>query len=80
MESRGNEHLIGGGGIDIGVPQMGSTLNFAPNRDLNSWCNAHFSKNLEGKNFNDDFHIFGLEWTPSNFSSSLCSSSLKNSC
>ena len=68
MESRGNENLMNEQGTNIGVGQIGSTLHYGPNPSLNGWPHAHFSKNLMGRNFNDDFHIFGLEWTPSKFS------------
>ena len=67
MEGRGNENLTNEKGIDIGVGQIGSTLHYGPTPSLNGWANAHFSKNLNGQNFNDDFHIFGLEWTPRTF-------------
>ena len=57
MESRGNTD--GAEGLDY----FSSTLHWAPHFFADGWSQTHsVNKALTG-NFNDEFHIFGLEWT-----------------
>jgi len=64
LESRGNKQLTMNG-EDIGVNQFGSTLQFGGGYPLNGFEKAHCVYNLPGgAGFNEDFHTFGLDWTP----------------
>ncbi|XP_055603204.1 beta-1,3-glucan-binding protein-like [Uranotaenia lowii] len=65
MESRGNLDYRDGSGTHIGVEQVGSTLHFGPNPNLNGYEMATGAKNTPaGNGFNKDFHRYQLEWTP----------------
>lgn len=64
LESRGNKQLTMNG-EDIGVNQFGSTLQFGGGYPLNGYEKAHCVYNLPGgAGFNEDFHTFGMDWTP----------------
>ncbi|XP_023340736.1 beta-1,3-glucan-binding protein isoform X3 [Eurytemora carolleeae] len=64
MESRGNLEYSKDG-MDIGVNQFGSTLQFGGGYPLNGYEKAHCDYNLPGgAGFHEDFHTFGLDWTP----------------
>jgi len=64
MEARGNKDYTMDG-KDIGVNQFGSTLQFGGGYPLNGYEKAHCEYNLPGgEGFNEDFHTFGLDWTP----------------
>ncbi|KAJ3095490.1 hypothetical protein HDU97_006888 [Phlyctochytrium planicorne] len=62
MESRGNAP----GYINGGVDQISSTLHWGPNNPIiDPYLKTHGEKALKGgKTYADDFHIYGLEWTP----------------
>lgn len=64
MESRGNRDLLQNG-VNIGTEQMGSTLHFGPDPNMNGWPTAHFSRNTApGNGWNNDFHRYQMVWTP----------------
>jgi beta-glucanase (GH16 family) len=60
MESRGNANYRDAEG---GVDSFGSTLHWGPFFSANAYLKTHkVYKLTNGRNFNDDFHIFGLIW------------------
>jgi len=64
VESRGNRDLIQQG-TNIGTEQVGSTLHFGPNPDLNGYPTAHHTRNsAPGNGFHNGFHRYQMEWTP----------------
>lgn len=63
VESRGNKELKNAEGENIGANQISSSLDFGPFFPLNGKDNAEF-KTSSNIAFNEDFHIFELEWTP----------------
>jgi len=66
LEARGNRELNDRSSESVGVKQITSTLHYGPSWDANGWENAHFRKNSP-KGFNEDFHVFKLEWKESGF-------------
>ncbi|KAI8916967.1 putative glucan binding protein [Powellomyces hirtus] len=61
MESRGNAP----GGQQVGADTYGSTLHWGPSFGYNGYPKTHKEYKLPGgKTFADDFHTFGMEWTP----------------
>ncbi|KAJ3388598.1 hypothetical protein HDU92_001416 [Lobulomyces angularis] len=61
MESRGNAPSYPAGGYN----SIGSTLHWGTAWDQNKYKLTHSNYTLpNGKTFADDFHTFGLEWTP----------------
>lgn len=62
MESRGNFALFYEG-THVGVEQMGSTMHFGPQWNINGWPTAHFSKNRT-PGFDSNFHVYKMIWTP----------------
>ncbi|KAJ1519914.1 hypothetical protein ONE63_004152 [Megalurothrips usitatus] len=67
MESRGNANLRTYKGEPQGVQKVVSTLHFGPNRSYNIWRLTHWEKVMERGDFADNFHVFGMEWTPAGF-------------
>ncbi|XP_058821628.1 beta-1,3-glucan-binding protein-like [Topomyia yanbarensis] len=63
-ESRGNLDYRDANGIHIGVEQVGSTLHFGPNPDMNGYITtvSHINS-AGGQGFNVGFHLYQLEWT-----------------
>eukprot|EP00299_Pterocystis_sp_00344_P009834 c4263_g1_i1.p1 GENE.c4263_g1_i1~~c4263_g1_i1.p1 ORF type:complete len:358 (+),score=84.79 c4263_g1_i1:46-1119(+) len=59
VESRGNAN-----GYPGGVSSFGSTLHFGPFYGQDPWQKAHAQYTLPSGDFSQDFHVFGLEWTP----------------
>ncbi|KAJ3162245.1 hypothetical protein HDU88_006728 [Geranomyces variabilis] len=69
MESRGNAPTAG---PVKGSDSIGSTLHWGPSYDLNRFPLTHKEFTLPGgKSFVDDFHTFGLEWTPDGIKTSV---------
>ncbi|XP_065350575.1 beta-1,3-glucan-binding protein-like [Cloeon dipterum] len=67
MESRGNREFgsFGGAGVNIGVEQVGSTMHWGPDPSFNRWYLTHWERNTEpGNGYNNDFHLYQVEWTP----------------
>ncbi|XP_069683835.1 beta-1,3-glucan-binding protein-like isoform X2 [Periplaneta americana] len=64
MESKGNANYYDGNGVSQGVDTMGSTLHWGPDASHNGYAKTHWGKSLQGtgKDFADDFHLFGMEW------------------
>jgi len=61
MESRGNAPGYPQGGYD----SFGSTLHWGPDWSRNLWPQTHASyMSPAGRNLHDDFHVYGLKWTP----------------
>ena len=61
MESRGNPPSYSQGGTN----QIGSTLHFGPGYPFDGFLKTHKTFTLpNGATFSDDFHTFGVEWTP----------------
>lgn len=63
MESRGNRALFNGN-VQVGTEQVGSTLHFGPQWNINGWPTAHHTFN-QAPGFNEQFHLYKLVWTPS---------------
>lgn len=64
MESRGNRNLVQNG-VNIGSEQVSSTLHWGPFWPLNAYEMTHGSKNTAaGQGFDQDFHLYQMEWTP----------------
>ena len=60
MESRGNAAGYSAGGVDT----FGSTLHFGPFFGEDRYDLAHAEKKAPtGRDFSQDFHVFGLEWS-----------------
>jgi beta-glucanase (GH16 family) len=76
MESRGNDGLIYRGGrnavrmndhfmhhkLTFGL-QVGSTLHWGPNKQLDQFAKTSNSKYIRRRDFSDGFHTFGVEWS-----------------
>ncbi|KAJ8916920.1 hypothetical protein NQ315_013391 [Exocentrus adspersus] len=63
MESRGNKQLIGSSGVNIGAQQVGSTMHWGPNYNVNKFLLTHWEQNNDA-GYDVDFHNYQLEWTP----------------
>ncbi|XP_069683894.1 beta-1,3-glucan-binding protein-like [Periplaneta americana] len=65
IEVRSNKKLTNSAGVSQGIDKMGATLHFGLNSSYNIWRPTHWELSIEetGRDFSDDFHIFGLEWT-----------------
>lgn len=61
MQSRGNRELIQNG-INIGVDQITSYLQYGPYSDANVWQSFARNLNDKGKGFNSGFHRYQMEW------------------
>ena len=70
MESRGNVNLKHHG-EDIGVECYGATLHWGPFWPLNGYEKTTEHYCLEQGTFNDDFHVFTVDWQPDHFSFEL---------
>ena len=67
LEARGNPELNDENLDPVGINRVTSTLHFGPRHDVNGCENTHFAKVLSAGNFNDDFHIFQVEWSDKGF-------------
>lgn len=65
LEARGNKKLSTAAGVSLGVDTIGATLHFGLNSSYNIWRPTHWELSIaeSGRDFSDDFHVFGLEWT-----------------
>ncbi|KDR21902.1 Beta-1,3-glucan-binding protein 1 [Zootermopsis nevadensis] len=65
MEARANKKLTNAAGVSQGIDRVGATLHFGLNSSYNVWRPTHWEMNIaeSGRDFADDFHVFGLEWT-----------------
>eukprot|EP01105_Mastigella_eilhardi_P014569 TRINITY_DN3315_c0_g1_i2.p1 TRINITY_DN3315_c0_g1~~TRINITY_DN3315_c0_g1_i2.p1 ORF type:complete len:260 (+),score=29.43 TRINITY_DN3315_c0_g1_i2:413-1192(+) len=61
MESRGNDASYSAKGVNT----MASTLHWGPYGGLNRYEMTHSEYTLPSGDFSQDFHIFGLKWSPS---------------
>ncbi|KAI8819675.1 putative glucan binding protein [Fimicolochytrium jonesii] len=61
MESRGNKP---GNAKSPGYDTIGSTLHWGPSYQFNKFDLTHKEFKLPSGSFGDEFHTFGLEWTP----------------
>jgi len=62
LESRGNRILNTPGGGPLGANLVQATLNWGPDMQHVYWPLTHWS--IAGPFFSDDFHTYGVEWTP----------------
>lgn len=69
MESRGNENLVQNG-VNIGTHMVGSTLHWGPDYYTNRYEYTHFDK-VEAVGYDQDFHVYGVEWTPEHIKFSI---------
>jgi hypothetical protein len=77
MESRGNRQLYLGS-QNIGSELVGQTLHFGPSYS-NGWYLAHGEKNTApGRGYDQDFHVYGVEWTPNNIRFTIDGQETKN--
>jgi len=44
MESKGNDNLMDGNGVNVGNTLVGSTLHWGPTPDYNNWWRTHWEK------------------------------------
>lgn len=63
MESRGNRKYDGGGGRQIGVEKVMSTLHFGPRWDQNGFRTSSYAKN-NANGYNNGFHKYEVHWSP----------------
>ncbi|XP_065346175.1 beta-1,3-glucan-binding protein-like [Cloeon dipterum] len=65
VEARGNKKLYNAQGVSYGIDRMGSTLHYGPNSSYNVWRPTNWEMSLEGsgRDFSQDFHLFGMDWT-----------------
>ena len=64
MESRGNLDYTNNG-VNIGVEQFGSTLQYGGGYPMNGYEKAHCDWNTAaGQGLHMDYHTYGLDWTP----------------
>ncbi|XP_072050498.1 beta-1,3-glucan-binding protein-like [Amphiura filiformis] len=70
VEARGNLQLTDKG-TSVGVDQVGSTMHWGPFFSLNSWDRTHGSTNLQNGHYGEAFHLYTLEWTPTEITISV---------
>jgi len=58
-ESRGNNYTYAAGGNNV----MSSALHWGPDTVNDAWWRTYGKQHALHSNFNDKFHIFGLEWS-----------------
>ena len=67
MESKGNTRLFNNEGVNIGNEEFGSTLHFGTAWYNSAWWSSNFAaRSPAGRGWDTDFHLYGMEWTPSN--------------
>lgn len=59
IEARGNRQFLKNN-KNFGINQITSTLHFGP-KDNSGWEKAHFKKSAN-KGFNEEFHVYKLDW------------------
>ncbi|XP_077981940.1 beta-1,3-glucan-binding protein-like [Glandiceps talaboti] len=64
VECRGNENLKDPFGNSVGTDQMGSTMHWGPYWPHNGWEKTHTTRYASTGTFASDFHVYALEWTP----------------
>lgn len=62
LESRGNQQLHERDGSNVGSQMITQGLFFGPSTAVKSVINT--ARTSEEDGFDEDFHVFGLEWTP----------------
>ncbi|PSN29748.1 hypothetical protein C0J52_27821, partial [Blattella germanica] len=64
VESKGNKNYYDGNGVNQGVDRVASTLHWGPDASHNNYWRTHWEKSVQntGRDFADDFHLFGLNW------------------
>ncbi|XP_029728560.2 beta-1,3-glucan-binding protein-like [Aedes albopictus] len=71
LESKGNRDLIKNG-INVGIEQVTSKLQFGPNEGYNAGSTATFTRNAEsGKGYHTGFNRYQMEWTPDHITFSI---------
>ncbi|XP_058818673.1 beta-1,3-glucan-binding protein-like [Topomyia yanbarensis] len=71
LESKGNRDLIKNG-INVGIEQISSKLQFGPNEAYNAESTATFTRNSEsGKGYHTGFNRYQMEWTPDHITFSI---------
>lgn len=50
-------------GVNIGAEQVGSTLHWGPMYPYNGYAQTTWQRN-SAPGYNQDFHTYGVEWTP----------------
>jgi len=63
IESIGNRNYRCNGMLQ-GIQHMGSTLHWGVEPSQNKWHLTHASQHNEENNYGDNFHMYGLLWTP----------------
>ena len=66
MESHGN--AVGDG---VGIDTVGSTLHWGTDYRNNRFNQTSTTYKLPSGTFNDDFHLFGLEWSPTSITTTV---------
>jgi beta-glucanase (GH16 family) len=61
MEMRGNANLLSGA-VNVGVQQVGHTMHFGPQWDVNGWPTTHSTRN-QVPGFDENFHRYRMRWT-----------------
>ncbi|XP_053693828.1 beta-1,3-glucan-binding protein-like [Sabethes cyaneus] len=71
LESKGNRDLIKNG-INVGIEQVCSKLQFGPNEAYNEAATTTFTRNSEsGKGYHTGFNRYQMEWTPDHIAFSI---------
>lgn len=60
MEARGNDPAT----FNVGRNTVGGTLHWGPNKDLDMYARTTNGLSMRRRDFSDDFHTFGLVWSP----------------
>ncbi|XP_069695969.1 beta-1,3-glucan-binding protein-like [Periplaneta americana] len=65
IETRGNENYFDQGGVNQGIDRMSSTMHWGPDYLHNWYWKTHWEQSLAGtgRNYADDFRLYGVEWT-----------------
>ncbi|XP_058454542.1 beta-1,3-glucan-binding protein-like [Malaya genurostris] len=71
LETKGNRDLIKNG-INVGVEQVTSKLQFGPSETFNAGSTSTFTRNSEsGKGYHTGFNRYQMEWTPDHITFSI---------
>lgn len=71
LESKGNRDLIKNG-INVGIEQVTSKLQFGPNQGYNAGSGSTFTRNAESeKGYHTGFNRYQMEWTPDHITFSI---------
>ncbi|PSN31228.1 hypothetical protein C0J52_27120 [Blattella germanica] len=62
--SSGNKNNYDENGMNQGIFKIASTLHWGPDTGRNNNWRTHWEKNIQntGRDFSDDFHLFGFNW------------------